>query len=148
MKVIIIENLYPKLGIVNGTINYIQNISANKSQWIQGDHSMHPPTNVYVDLNEFIKKHDTLQDITLESLPKNVIPIVLISKTFQYHHQISKSNTTKTFNINRYQLSLALAFCFTNVTSQGQTFDHMIIDLKQPPNNVPINMHNIYVTLS
>jgi hypothetical protein len=31
---------------------------------------MHPPTNVYVDLNEFIEKHDILQDITLEGLPK------------------------------------------------------------------------------
>jgi hypothetical protein len=31
MKVIIIENLYPKLGIVNGTISYIQNILVNKS---------------------------------------------------------------------------------------------------------------------
>jgi len=31
---------------------------------------------------------------------------------------------------------------------QGQTFDHLIIGLKQPPNNVPISMHNIYVTLS
>jgi hypothetical protein len=49
---------------------------------------MHPPTNVYVDLNEFIEKHDTLQDITLEGLPKNVIPIIPISRTFQYHHQI------------------------------------------------------------
>jgi hypothetical protein len=89
MKVIIIENVYPKLGIVNGIISYIQNISINKSQWIQGDHSMHPPTNVYVDLNEFIKKYDTLQDITLEGLPKNVKSIVLLSRTFQYHHQIS-----------------------------------------------------------
>jgi hypothetical protein len=35
MKVITTENLYPKLGIVNGTINYIQNISINESQWIQ-----------------------------------------------------------------------------------------------------------------
>jgi hypothetical protein len=83
MKVITIEHLYPKLRIVNGTINYIQNISVN--EW---DHSMHPPTNVYVDLNEFIEKHDTLQDITLEGLPKNVIPIIPISRTFQYHHQI------------------------------------------------------------
>jgi len=48
---------------------------------------MHPPTNVYVDLTEFIKKHDILQDITLEGLPKNVIPIVPISKTFQYCYQ-------------------------------------------------------------
>jgi hypothetical protein len=34
MKVIIIENLYPKLRIVNETIDYIQNISINESQWI------------------------------------------------------------------------------------------------------------------
>jgi hypothetical protein len=55
------KSLYPKLGIVNGTsIDYIQNISINKSQWIQRKHSMQPLTNVYVDLNEFIKKHDTL----------------------------------------------------------------------------------------
>jgi hypothetical protein len=66
MKVKITKNLCLKLGIVNGTsINYIQNISINKSQWIQRKHSMHPPTNVYVDLNESIRKHDTLQDITL-----------------------------------------------------------------------------------
>jgi hypothetical protein len=69
-------------------IGYIQNISISESQGIERDHSMHPPTNVCVDLNEFIKKNDTLQDITLEGLPKNVIPIKPISITFQYHHQI------------------------------------------------------------
>jgi hypothetical protein len=109
---------------------------------------MHPPTNVYVDLNEFIEKHDILQSITLKGLLKNVIQIILISITFQYHHRIPYSNISKTFNMNRYQLSFALAFCFTNFKSQGQTFDHLIIDLKQPLDNVPINMHNIYVTLS
>jgi hypothetical protein len=93
-------------------------------------------------------KNDTLQEITLEGLPKNVIPIVLISKTFQYHYQIPQSNTSKTFNINRYQLLLALVFCLIDFKSQGQTFDHLIINLKQPLDNVPINMHNIYVTLS
>jgi hypothetical protein len=89
MKVIITKNLYPKLGIINGTISYIQNISINESQWIQWDHSMHSPTNVYVDLNEFIEKHDTLQDITLKGLPKNVIqylePFNIITK---YQNQI------------------------------------------------------------
>jgi hypothetical protein len=112
MKAIITKNLYPKLIIINGIVSYIQNISMNEFQWIQRDYSMHPPTNIYLDLNEFIK-HDTLQDITLKSLPKNVISIVSISGTFQYHHQIRKSNTSKTFNINIYQIPLALALCFT-----------------------------------
>ncbi len=109
---------------------------------------MHPPTNVYVYLNEFIKKNDALQDITLEGLSKNVIPIIPISIPFQYHHQILESNTSNTFCINRYQLPLALAFCLTYFKSQGQTFDHLIINLKQSHDNVPIKMHNIYVTLS
>jgi len=63
---------------------------------------------------------------------------------------ISSPNTIiKYFQyINRYQLPFALAFCFIDFESQGQTFDHLIIDAKQPPNSVPINMHNIYVTLS
>jgi len=31
---------------------------------------MHPFTNVFVDLNEFVKKHNTLQDIPLQGLSK------------------------------------------------------------------------------
>jgi hypothetical protein len=82
----------------------------NKSQWIQHDHSMHPPTNVSVYLNEFIEKHDTLLNIILEGLPKNVITIVPIAITFQHRHQISESNASKTFNINRHQLPLCPCF--------------------------------------
>jgi len=35
MKIIVTENLYPKLGIVNGSINYIENISITDAKWIQ-----------------------------------------------------------------------------------------------------------------
>jgi hypothetical protein len=56
----------------------------------------------FVDLNKFIQKHDTLQNITLQGLSKNVIPIVLILRSFQYYHHIPKSNTFKIFNINKY----------------------------------------------
>jgi hypothetical protein len=34
MKVIIIENTYSKIGILNGTIGDVQNISLTKSHWI------------------------------------------------------------------------------------------------------------------
>jgi hypothetical protein len=102
MKIIIIEILYPKLGIVNGNIGYIENISLTYSEWIQKDVTIYPPINVLVNFNDFIKKNIKLQNIKLESLPTNVIAIIPISTNFQYHHHILESNTFKTFTINRY----------------------------------------------
>jgi len=102
MKIIIIENLYPKLGSVNGNIGYIENMSLAYSKWIQKDITMYPPINVLLSFNDFIKKNIRLQNIKLKSLPKNVIPIIPISTSFQYHHHILESNTSKTFTTNRY----------------------------------------------
>jgi hypothetical protein len=34
MKVIITKKLYPKLGIVNGSIGYVENISLIDSKWM------------------------------------------------------------------------------------------------------------------
>jgi len=100
MKVRIVENLYPKRRIVNGTIRYVQNITLTKSHWIQYDELMHPPVNVFIDFNEVIQYHEILQDITLEGLSKNMILIAPIIKNFQYHHFVQESNTFKTFNIS------------------------------------------------
>jgi hypothetical protein len=109
---------------------------------------MHPPINVLIDFNEVIQNHETLQDITFKGLPKNVTPITPMTRNFQHHHFIQESNTFKTFNISQYQLPLAPAFCLTNFKAQGQTIECLIIDLRQPPNNVQLNIHKIYVTLS
>jgi hypothetical protein len=43
---------------------------------------MHPPINVLVNFNDFIKKNIKLQNIKLEGLLKHVIPIIPISKNF------------------------------------------------------------------
>jgi len=70
---------------------------------------MHPTTNVFVDLNKFIQKHNTLQDITLQGLSKKThinnthIKNLLISSLLE-------SKISKTFNINKYQLLLASTF--------------------------------------
>jgi hypothetical protein len=56
MKIIITKNLYPKLGIVNENIKYIENISLKYSKWILKNITMHPPINVLVNFNDFIKK--------------------------------------------------------------------------------------------
>jgi hypothetical protein len=50
------ENLYPKLGIINESIGYIKNISLTNFEWIQKDVTMHPPINVLANFNDFIEK--------------------------------------------------------------------------------------------
>ncbi len=86
-----------------------------------------------------------LQDINMKGLPKNVIPITSITRNCQYHHSKQGSNTLKTFNISCYQLPLTPTFCLFDFKIQGQTCEHLVINLHRPPNNVQHNMHNIYV---
>ncbi len=42
---------------------------------------------------------------------------------------------------------LAPTFCLAHFKAHEQTFDNLIIDLRQPLDNMRLNMHNIYVTL-
>lgn len=60
------------------------------------------PINVLIDFNKIIKKVVSLQNITLKGFSKNVILVLPISKSFQYHHHMLESNTSKTIIINRY----------------------------------------------
>jgi hypothetical protein len=105
---------------------------------------MHPSTNVFVDLNEFIKKHNTLQDITLQGLSKKNhtnnthIMNLLMSSLLEW-------KISKTFNINKYQLLFVSTFYLMDFKTYEQTFYHLIINLKQPFNDLRIKMHNKYV---
>jgi hypothetical protein len=92
---------------------------------------MHLSLNILVHFNKFIvKKHVSLQDIILESLPKNVIPISTHFKEFSISLcHLRNPNTLKTFTINRYQHSLAPTFHFIDLKMQRKTFDHLIINL-------------------
>jgi hypothetical protein len=58
-----------------------------------------------IDLSDGLNRFSDemlFDNIELEGLPKNVIPIIPISRNFQYHHHILESNTSKTFTINIY----------------------------------------------
>jgi hypothetical protein len=102
IQIIITKTLYIYKIIVYGTFSYVQNILLTKSHWIQHDNLMHPPINVLIDFNEFILKNETLQDINLKGLPKNVKSITPITRNFQYHNSMQGSNISKTFNISHY----------------------------------------------
>jgi hypothetical protein len=74
------------------------------------------------------------------------------SLKMSYQYYPSPNTKIKHFQKNHnqyiYQLLFALAFYLTYFKVQRQTFDHLIIDLCHPPNNVSLNMHNIYIILS
>lgn len=72
---IILEKLHLKLKFVNGSIDYIKNISLTNVKWIKKDVIMCPPINILVNFNEFTKKQISLQNITFKGLSQNVIPI-------------------------------------------------------------------------
>jgi hypothetical protein len=112
MKIIIIENLYPKLRIVNESIRYIENTSFTNSKWMQKYITMHPPINVLVNFNDFIEKKHKITRPLLKCCTNNVPKW----RNFQYHHHILESNTFKTFIINKYQLPFAPTFCLTDFT--------------------------------
>jgi hypothetical protein len=66
MKIIVIENLYPKLRHVSKSIGYIENISLKSLEWIQKDVIVHPPIIFLVNFNDFIDNNIKLQNIKLE----------------------------------------------------------------------------------
>jgi hypothetical protein len=53
MKIIIIESLYLKLRVVNGSIGYIKKISLVDVKWIHKDITLHTPINILVNFNDF-----------------------------------------------------------------------------------------------
>ncbi len=103
MKSIIIENLNLILKFFNGNISYWKYI-LYRCQMDTKSHYNASPLNFLVNFNKFIFKIVSLQNITLKGFSKNVIPILPISRSFQYHHHILISNTSKTIIINRYYL--------------------------------------------
>jgi hypothetical protein len=147
MKFIITEDLYRKIGIVNGTIGCSKHFNQKKRldslQWIDAPMHEHFGRFYWVHRKKrYITKHNS------QGLTKKCGDYSPITRNFQNHHYGEESSTSKTFNINRYQVPLAPTFCLIDSKSQRQTFDCLIIHFHQSLDIVQLNMHNIYVTLS
>jgi hypothetical protein len=94
LKIIIMEILYPKLGIINGSIGYIKNVLHRF--WMDIKKCYNASTHKCCsEFEQFHRKYIKLQNIKLQGFLKNVIPIIPISRSFQYHHHILESNTSK-----------------------------------------------------
>jgi hypothetical protein len=78
MKVMFIENLYPKFGLINGTVGIVCEIVIDDSIKEKNSTFIEPPLYVVVDFNTYITNHFDLKDINLNGFAKNVIPITPI----------------------------------------------------------------------
>jgi hypothetical protein len=115
MKVILTENRYPTLGLVNGTIGIVHEIILDHDTPRNDVLFIKPPIHILVDFNSFINDHkSSLNDIMIEGLSKNIVSIVPISRSFDYMHEIEGPQYSKKFSIKRRQIPLSLAFCLTN----------------------------------
>ncbi len=88
MRVMLIKNLYPKFGLINGTIGIVceivmdDSIKENKSTFIE------PPFYVVINLNTLITNHFNSKDINLNGFVKDVIPLILIFQNFNYQYDM------------------------------------------------------------
>lgn len=83
-------------------------------------------------------KLDQTKAPLLHGLQESVILIIPVTKSFI----INKDGMKKT--VNRTQLSLSLAYTFTNYRSQGQMLEPVIVDIGPPPHRY-LTPFNIYV---
>jgi hypothetical protein len=55
-----------------------------------------------VDFNSFINDHkSSLNDIMIKGLPKNIVPIIPISRSFDYIHEIEGPQYSKKISIKK-----------------------------------------------
>ncbi len=79
---------------------------------------------------------------TFKGLSPGILPIVPSEVFFPV-----KPKSGSAYTIHRHQLALTAAYSFTHYKGQGQTLDHVKVDLADPPWH-PIDAFHAYVALS
>jgi hypothetical protein len=120
MPLLITENIFPKIGIANGTT---VRLVAHSSEIL-------------------IVLCDGL-DMCFEGLPANCYPLERITKRFQIE-TISGSK----ISIERKQFPVIPNICSTDYKAQGMTLQSILADIRKPPTGHWERFHSIYVILS
>ena len=138
--VMVTLNIATELDVANGVRGVVEAIVLDEREHevtSERDHIVrlrYPPRYVLVRL-------DRTKAPALKGLPRHVIPIVPVKKSFTIN------NGGQKITVNRSQLPLTLAYAFTDYRSQGQTLQPVMIDIGSPPHG-HLTPFNVYVTLS
>lgn len=141
MKVMVILNIATEGDVANGTRGIIEDIILDPRErlskpdeegkiWLE-----YPPAVV-------LFKPDICPFERFDGLPVGIIPISLSSRPFQV-----TTRNNKKHSLRRRRLAVTPAYAFTDFKSQGQTIEHVIVDLAKPPSG-DLTPFTAYVALS
>ena len=134
----ILLNIATKANLANGSCGIITDIFLDPREVIEGDN---PPV-VYLKYppSAVLFAPSNRLNMTLPNLPRGIVPV------FPTHTTYNLVGATKT-TVDRHQLALTAGYAFTDIKSQGQTMECVVIDLGKPPSG-SLTAFNAYVALS
>lgn len=141
MKAMVVLNLATEADIANGTRGVIEDIvldpRENLANLAEDEGTVlltYPPALV-------LFRPDKPSNLVFDGVPAGLIPISPSQSSF------TVKTPRKSFNITRRQFAMTAGYAFTDYKSQGQTIEHVIIDLTKPPGG-KITPFSAYVALS
>ncbi|SJL05067.1 uncharacterized protein ARMOST_08439 [Armillaria ostoyae] len=128
MKAMVTLNIATESDLANGTRGTVEEIVLDPCEPIpqSNEHNIveltYPPA-----LIKFRPMDDTNVP-TFEGLSPGILPIVPSEVSFPV-----KPKSGSAYTIHRHQVALTAAYSFTHHKGQGQTLDHVKVDLADPP---------------
>ncbi|KAJ3870704.1 hypothetical protein F5051DRAFT_341722, partial [Lentinula edodes] len=142
MKAMVLANIATEADLANGTRGTVTKIILDEREPIQhevmdGATMLHyPPACIFF-------KPDGETSVRLKGFPPGLLPIVPQETKFS-----AAVNATGNRTILRQQLALTPGYAFTDLKSQGQTIEYVIVDLASPNYGSKLNAFGAYVALS
>ena len=142
MKAMVVLNIATEADLANGTRGEIVDLVLDPRedpQTVKEEgcrcHLQYPPRMV-------LFKPYTETELQLEGVPKGQIPIFPSEAKFSIREQNGAP-----VKVCRRQLAITAGYAFTDYKSQGQTIEHVIVDLGKPPSGA-LSPFSAYVALS
>ncbi|KAH9047653.1 hypothetical protein EDB84DRAFT_1250254, partial [Lactarius hengduanensis] len=136
MKTMLLYNTAPHAGLANGSRGIVIDIVLDPREPLEKSHAN---TVQLSYLPTAILFHPFQCELSIPGLPHGVLPLFPTRQSFNLGGK-------KGVTINRQQFALTPAYAFTDIKSQGQTLECVIVDTK-PPSGA-LTGFNAYVALS
>lgn len=137
MKAMVLLNISTDADLANGTRGIVEDIILDPRE--ERHTSSSPITLRYLPAVILFKPIFS-HDLKFPGLPDNIVPIFPTQTRF-------KVGGNAGFSVERKQFALTPAYAFTDFKAQGQTIEHVIVDIAKPPSG-KLDAFHAYVALS